>query len=42
MRKEAAIVVGIGIVAFVIYKFLKYASKEGEKVNLKRQDYPNP
>jgi hypothetical protein len=42
MKKEAVIVVGIGIAAFGIYKFLKYASKEGEKVILKRRDYPNP
>jgi hypothetical protein len=42
MRKEAIIVVGIGIAAFVVYKFLKYASQEEEKVDLKRRDYPNP
>jgi len=42
MKKEAAIVVGIGIAAFVIYKFLKYASEEGKKVSLKRRDYPHP
>jgi hypothetical protein len=42
MRKEALIVVGIGIAAFVIYKFLKYASEDGEKVDLKRRDHPNP
>jgi plastocyanin domain-containing protein len=42
MRKEAVTVVGIGIAAFVIYKFLKFAPEEGEKVGLKRRDYPNP
>ncbi len=42
MKKEAAIVVGVGIAAFVIYKFVKYASKEGKSVGLKKRDYPNP
>jgi hypothetical protein len=42
MKKEAVIIAGIGIAAIVIYKFLKYVSEEGEKVSLKKRDYPNP